>query len=345
MSLSRCADEYRVSVMASLAKKQYRSDAIADFYRRADGDLSATIEHFKKENVSHMTVRRAIKRLVETGSSQFKPITGRPKSETTTKATKMIDKDLQKNPKLSNRQLARMHNTSDATVRRIKKDLGYKSYKAQPAPKIVKDQGPRIVTGATRIYKKLVPSGGEKILVIDDETYVPIDPTQIPGDKYFSEKAGSPVSDDVRFKPKKKFYEKFLIWQAIDQNGNVSAPYIGKGTINADVYLKECLKKRLLPFIKQHHQVDQVLFWPDMARAHYGQSCVEWFGRNNIDFVTNNKNIPSFPDGRPIEKFWALCKAEYGRRTHPAKNLASFNRIWKTISDRVARERERVVRT
>ncbi len=37
--------------------------------------------------------------------------------------------------------------------------------------------------------------------------------------------------------------------------------------INSDVYMKECLKKRVLPFIKSHK--GSTLFWPDLASCHY----------------------------------------------------------------------------
>ena len=75
--------------------------------------------------------------------------------------------------------------------------------------------------------------------------------------------------------PKSKF-PKFLVWQCLDENGNVSEPFIRTGTINSKIYLKECLEKRMLPFIKIHHNLDQVLFWPDMASSHYEKKVVEW---------------------------------------------------------------------
>lgn len=50
--------------------------------------------------------------------------------------------------------------------------------------------------------------------------------------------------------------------------------YISKGTIDGDIYLEKFLKKRLLPFILKHNKVDQVLFWPDIAGAHYAKQVV-----------------------------------------------------------------------
>lgn len=87
---------------------------------------------------------------------------------------------------------------------------------------------------------------------------------------------GQDTADKLKFKQKTKFFKKYMVWQAIDSFGNDSDPYITTGTINASIYLEECLKKRLLPFLVQNHDLDKVLFWPDMATCHYATDAVFW---------------------------------------------------------------------
>lgn len=137
-------------------------------------------------------------------------------------------------------------------------------------------------------------------MIMDDETYVPQDPSEIPGKQFYSEKPGCPVPDTEKFKSKTLFAQKILVWQAIDQHGNVSEPFISTGTINGDVYLKECLMKRLLPFINDHHNVEDILFWPDMAQAHYATKVTDWLRSENIDFVGHKENTTNFPAGREV---------------------------------------------
>jgi hypothetical protein len=60
--------------------------------------------------------------------------------------------------------------------------------------------------------------------------------------------------------------------QAIDSNGLFSKPFIFEGTMNADLYLNECLKKRLMPFIQKNYPDKNILFWSDLATAHYSLS-------------------------------------------------------------------------
>ena len=81
--------------------------------------------------------------------------------------------------------------------------------------------------------------------------------------------------------------------------------------MNSATYLKECLKKRLLPFIKRHHRVEDVYFWPDKAKIHYGGAVTRWLAENGIVFPEYDKNAQNVPQARPIETFWDKCKTAY----------------------------------
>jgi len=94
--------------------------------------------------------------------------------------------------------------------------------------------------------------------------------------------------------------------------------------MNADLYLKECLKKKLIPFIQQNYPDRNILFWPDLATAHYANKCILLLKEEKINFVEKKENPPNVPQARPIEKYWAICKQRYSQRSNPAKNLGSI---------------------
>lgn len=94
----------------------------------------------------------------------------------------------------------------------------------------------------------------EKVLIIDDETYVTDDPSQLPGRKFVHAVDHKEVAYEHKFKQITKFPQKYLVWQAMDRFRRVSEPYISEGPMNATVYLEECIKKRLLPFIHKHYK-------------------------------------------------------------------------------------------
>ena len=55
--------------------------------------------------------------------------------------------------------------------------------------------------------------------------------------------------------------------------------------VNQETYLKECINKRLLPFIAKYHSNGNYLFWPDLAKAHYS---------NIVQQLLQSKNFSSF---------------------------------------------------
>ena len=57
-----------------------------------------------------------------------------------------------------------------------------------------------------------------------------------------------------------------LVWLAISSRG-ISTPYfVPSGlAVKQNVYLKECIIKRLMPFIKKYHPEGNFVFWYDLA--------------------------------------------------------------------------------
>lgn len=159
-------------IMATLAEKQFRANIIVDFYCAHNYDKALTWNHFKVQKFPRSTVYRVISDYDKSNSSKFKQITGRPTTKLTKSVISKIDKQLEENPEISVRQLANKFKISPSSAQIAKKRIGYKSYVQQPAPKLVKNQSERIIKGATKIYKQLIPSGGSKIIVMDDETYM-----------------------------------------------------------------------------------------------------------------------------------------------------------------------------
>lgn len=150
------------------------------------------------------------------------------------------------------------------------------------------------------------------------------DPNEIPGTEYFAKVHGQHISENESVQQKTKFAKKYLVWQAIAEDGDVSEPFITTGTINQHIYLEECLRKRFLPFLESKRDKGKILFWPDLASAHYAHSVTTFMKEQNINFVPKKINSPNVPQIRPIEKYWALCKVDYKRRKVTAKKNSWF---------------------
>lgn len=66
----------------------------------------------------------------------------------------------------------------------------------------------------------------------------------------------------------------------------------------------------LKKFIDKYHLNDNIVFWPDLASAHYAKTPLESLDHLGIDFIPKVQNPPNVPQLRPIEKFWANFKKE-----------------------------------
>jgi hypothetical protein len=100
-----------------------------------------------------------------------------------------------------------------------------------------------------------------------------------------------------------------MVWQAICSCGLRSPSFVTSSTMNSDVFVKECLQKRLLPLYRQH------------------DSPPAWYEAN--------LNPPNVPELRPIETYWALTKRACKKIGSVAQNIKSFKAKWKRASEKV----------
>ena len=113
--------------------------------------------------------------------------------------------------------------------------------------------------------------------------------------------------------------------QAICSCGRASQSFITTGTVNKEIYREECLKKRLLPFLRSHDAPS--LFWPDLTSCHYAKDVLEWYKANGVHVVPKEANPLNCPELRPIERYWALVKRELSQY----KQQATTTKIWKIL--------------
>lgn len=99
-------------------------------------------------------------------------------------------------------------------------------------------------------------------IVMDDETYINVNGHNFQGVKYYFESGFEEVDDHTRYRDKTKFPEKILIWAAVSRKGisKVMFRRQKEGAVNADVYSEECIRKRLVPFIREHYSNGKYLF-------------------------------------------------------------------------------------
>lgn len=289
----------------------------------------------KRYNISPNSVKNIIIKFGNTCNVENLPKCGRKKGPANLKLEAKILALMNKNKSMSVRDLAKRASTSVGMIQRVKHRHNLKTYKKQKQPKKSEKQ---VQTGKTRLRKLYDRFNRENVecIVMDDETYVKMDSRTLPGPQFYTKEKGSTVDQSVSTVEIEKFGEKVLIWQAICSCGLKTTPFFTKGTINADIYQNECLKRRLIPFYKKH--MVSTIFWPDLASAHYARSTLSLLEENDIKYVDKEENPPNAPEFRPIERFWALVKRNMKKDGRVSNDMKEFKKNWQKANKAVTKE-------
>jgi hypothetical protein len=305
------------------------------FQNSGNREVSKTCKHFVEQGKKYSTVHRILMRCIARNSCELLPRGGCERSVRTPEFVATVNDFFDANRSASVRTAAERLKVPKSTLSDAKvKDLGMHAFAKQKAPKYTNGQDERAKVGCGRILNK---SRG-KVIIMDDETYVPKDPQQVGGKQYYHAVNKLDVEPSDRFVFKEKFPGRYLVWQAVDGLGNVSKAYVSDRTMNWETYKNECLIKRLVPFIRRYHPEKRILFWPDMATCHYATEVTNWLAEKRILFVARRDNAPNVPQARPIERFWSLCKTAYRKRGKRVETILQMSQIWARLSKTVARK-------
>ena len=159
------------------------------------------------------------------------------------------------------------------------------------------------------LSENVIKKSGKKYIIEDDESYFPLRNSDRNGHHglWTSDRASAP--DNIKFRSRQKFPVKLCVWIAVSAKGP-SEPYFvpAKTALDSDLYIKECLLKRLSPYISEKFDNKRYIFWPDGASAHYAQKTIQAYSDLSINYVRKADNPPNIPHLRVIEKFWAHLK-------------------------------------
>ena len=289
-------------------KKQAKEDArkrIVNFYNdAAGGNAKSTVNFFVKQGMKRRTVYTTLQHYKKYGLTTDLPRSGRPVKLSNRKLASLVRK-VNNKAGVSQRQLAKHYNVAQSTIsRNLKKRTKVRIYKRTKAPKYSKSQWERVRKNCGQLYRKI---SNDYFVIMDDEKYFSLSNVNMPGNAYYYTSDNTTAPPDIKYNKKSKYEPKIMIWLAMSSKG-VSEPYIhrSKGAINADTYLNQCIKSKLIPFINKYHPTDDVIFWPDLAQAHYSTEVLVFLEASYVSVVPKAINPPNIPQGRPIEDFWGV---------------------------------------
>ncbi|KAF2878969.1 hypothetical protein ILUMI_27199 [Ignelater luminosus] len=141
-----------------------------------------TYDHFFAKAVPKSTIYDTIKRFEDNGNIEYKPLSGRPKTVATTQVIRKIKSAFEEKPGTSVRNLANKIKAARSTLSDIKIEQLYIITRTKKVVlRYIQNQEARAKPGARFVCDKV----RQKILVIDDQTYVPKYPEDVPKRKFY----------------------------------------------------------------------------------------------------------------------------------------------------------------
>lgn len=308
------------------SEKAKRDLIIAEFLKNTTASRNSIA---KKLKYAQTTVNSVLNRYIETLSTERKRRSDSRKGFQDPNLARKLERYANQNPSCSVRKLAMKFQISKSWVQKVFHRNKLKAYRTQKAANRNDQQAAKAKSRARKLYEKYL-AGQDRCVVMDAETYCVADFKQLPGRSFYRAVRRFDVKSKFKYQRLTKFPRKHMVWQSICSCGQKSEIFISKGTLNKDIYIKECLQKRLLPFLKSHRV--SPLFWPGLASVHYAKDTQEWYKANKVIFVPIEANPPNVPQLRPIETFWALVKQKLKEKGREAKDAASFAKYWKSAA-------------
>ena len=211
---------------------------------------------------------------------------------------------------VSHTKLALKFGVHKSYIHKVLQKEGCKNYKREKAPECSKEKELMQKKYRKKLIKTVLKPSSSVKVVMDDEAYFTFGHCHVPGNDRFYSQNKEKTPPSIRYYEKKKFEPKLLVWLAISEEGHSDPFFVpSRGNINGNVYRQECIMRRLIPFLQQHHADNNYVFWPDLASSHYAKDTIALFNEKNIRFVAKGDNPPNVPQLRPIENLWGILKS------------------------------------
>lgn len=294
-----------------------------------------------RRQLSRNTVISTIRKFEKTGSVAHAPGAGRPVTKTSEECAQLVVESIRRCPNNSIQQIAQETNISKASVFRILKKKGYKSYIAQNVQRFRPGDAVKRLDFCNWFYHHCET----QLVLFSDEAVFRIDGTVSKLRTWSQENPRAVMPCKSQGSP------KVNVWAGI-MDDRIIGPFFIDGNINGmlKIYLNllaenysNMIQNCLLPELRQLPLVRRMLMWfqQDGAPAHYALSVREIlnheFGANWIGRAGPVSWPPRSPDLTPLDFFlWGHLKQTIYRT--PVRNVDSLRQRITEACSRISRE-------
>lgn len=306
------------------SRKENRASVLALFQCRKTP--TEIFKILKPLGFSRRFVYRTIDRYKETGGTQDRPRTGRPRSVRTTAKIKAVRARIARNPLRKQKILAREMNTSARTMSRIiGEDLGLRAYRRATGhlltPSLKKGRKERSKALLSRYAGNL----HRKILFTDEKIFTVEEKLNKQNDRVYatSSKEAAKAAKKVE---RGHHPSSVMVWWGVSWEGVTTLHFCDQGVkMKAKTYQEDVLENVVLPLNDTLFAGKHWIFQQDSAPAHKAKSTQAWLRKNLPEFITAEQWPSGSPDLNPLDyKLWSDLEDMACRVRHP--NIESLKR-------------------
>ena len=299
------------------------------------------------------SVRRLLKKYQETGSTDRRPGSGRPKTATTEEneddVEEMICSQEEPGTHVPPRKIAHQLEVSHTSVRRMIKNRGINQFKRLKTPSMKEGTKNRRLERAIMLATKFErhPRLIERAVFQDEKDFtldVPLNPQN--NRVYFKGKK-SDVPVENLYHQTKRMTRKVMVSAALTWHGATKPFFVNDEglKVNAINYHKH-LKNELFPAISKTYPRNDWVFMQDGASSHTS-NLVQSYLKDTLKtrFVKKTEWPPSSPDVNPLDfYFWNAVKEKVyeGRLNRPFQNEDELKQRIKEVWNECARNKKEI---
>ena len=289
-----------------------------------------------------MFISRTIDRFIETGSTNDRPRSGRPRSATGSEIQKKVAARIRRNPERSMRKMAADIKISERSMRRlVKRDLGLESLKTRVIHSLSAQQKKKRLERCKRLKAWYALCGALSVL-FSDEKFFTVEAVLNRQNHRIITPSVSATPMHLWNVERVQKSSSVMVWAGVSADYRTDLVFVPSGVkINKEEYQNRILESVLKPFGHSKFKNQHWTFQQDGAPAHTAKTVQEWCKREIPDFISKDDWPPCSPDLNPMDfSVWSILEDKACAKPHRsvASLKTSLQKAWRGIDQDVFRK-------
>lgn len=299
------------------------------------------VKEFPGKGWNVCSVNRLIKRIEDTGSTNRKPGSGRPRSARTEDNRHEVENLIASQEDapgthMSLREIAKELDVGKSSVARMAVDLGLKPFKRIRVSRRDPKVRAKRKTRCRNLNDRYSVDDVKRVIFTDEKDFTLEVAKNSQNDRVYGKRKRE-IEPNRLYHETSRFSKKVMVSAGVSWAGKTKIHFIDteKTKVNSECYIK-LLRENLLPDCRRLYPGDNYIFQQDGAPSHTSKVSQEYLEEATPEFIEKNDWPPQSPDCNPMDyAIWDSLKEKVyqGQREKlteeqlKARILASWEQI------------------